>query len=131
MSPRADTPRPRGECERFGSGVTRGDIHKQACRARQPRTRLFPEDLAEVDSGLLEPQGAIERCCPPGRQRDQRAVPLGGPPLEGAHQGPADAATALLATDEDLLNPAHRAVGIEGAVPEAQQVTQTLFPVDG
>jgi len=68
---------------------------------------------------------------PPGRQRDQRAVPDGRPLLEGAHQGPADPTGAVLAADEDLFDPAHRPVGVEGEVPAspaARSATASASP---
>src|SRR5215470_17584318 len=92
---------------------------------------LVAEDLAEVDGRLLISQRAVEGRRPPGRQRDQRAVPGGRPLLEGAHQSAADAAAALLAAYEDLLDPARRPVGVEGEVPETQQVPQWSLPVGG
>jgi len=98
-----------------------------------PQTGLFAglvvQDLAEVDGGLLISQRAVEGRGPPGRRRDQRAV-AGGSPLPGcAHQGPAYAAAAILAADEDFPGPGHRPVGVEGQMPRAHQVAQALVPV--
>src|ERR1035438_10132452 len=80
-----------------------------------------------VDGGLLISQCAVEGRRPPGRERDQDASPAGGPLLECAHQGPAGAAAPVLVADEDLLDPAHRAVRVEGEVPETQEVAQVII----
>jgi hypothetical protein len=56
---------------------------------------------------------------------------LRDPLLEGAHQGAADAAAAMLAADQDLLDPGHWPAGVEGEVPEAQQVAKALTALGG
>src|SRR5690348_15273380 len=95
--------------------------------------RLLPcpgvQNLSVVDRGLFVSQGAIEGGCPAGRQRYQRAIPRDRPLLVSAHQGPADAAAAVLAPDEDFLDPGDRPVGVEGQMLEAQQVTKAVVPV--
>src|SRR5579859_8021006 len=77
-----------------------------SCRPLMPANRLLPgpgvEDLAMVDGGLFVSPGAVEGCCPPGCQCYQRAIPGGRPLLEPAHQGPADAAAAMLAAEKDF-----------------------------
>ena len=74
-------------------------------------------------------QCAVEGSRPPGRERDQPASLVGSPLLECAHQGPPGTAAPVLAADEDLLDPAHRAVRVEGEVPETQEVAQVIIRI--